>query len=189
MEEEKYKMIYSRRIKKKLEDMIKYGIKEQKIKDELESNKIRILGHDFVKNNKNKAKLIINNKKCNLEEFINSSGFISNEIKIGIILYKELSNISYIFENCIKLKELSITDIDFIDDKEPEPEDFYDFINQDFDSIDIYKDNSLYLKKSIRINYDNDIEESEIPFKKYNENLYLLENIIHLKRNIIIFLI
>ena len=107
-------------------------------------------------------------------------------------MYKELSNISYIFENCIKLKELSIIGIDFIDDKEPEPEDFFDFINQDFDSIDIYKDNSLYLKKSFSIissiNYDYNIEETAMPFKKYNENLcetdkfYLEENIIHLKK-------
>ena len=49
MELEIYKMIYE--------------IDEKEEKDE----KFRILGDEFVKNNKNKAKLIIKNKKCDLQ--------------------------------------------------------------------------------------------------------------------------
>ena len=49
MELETYKMIYE--------------IDEKEEKNE----KFRILGDEFVNNNKNRAKLIINNKKCDLE--------------------------------------------------------------------------------------------------------------------------
>ena len=109
MEEEKYKMIYKIKINKILEDKVRDLIKEQNIKKELTSNYIRILGHDFVKNNKNKAKLIINNKKYKLREFINYKNikeFTIDKLKIEMILSKDLSNISYIFENCTQLIEL-----------------------------------------------------------------------------------
>ena len=35
------------------------------------NNNLRILGNNFVKNNKNKGKLIVNNKKQKITEFIN----------------------------------------------------------------------------------------------------------------------
>ena len=70
MEVEKYKMIYTTKIKKELKDKIDYLFIEQKVEDEMLNNNIRILGHDFVKNNKNKGKLIINNKKNGLKELV-----------------------------------------------------------------------------------------------------------------------
>ena len=60
MEIERYKMIYITKIDKKLEDEIIYL--KQKIQEEINIDNIRILGNEFVKNNKNKAKLVINNK-------------------------------------------------------------------------------------------------------------------------------
>ena len=54
MEVERYKMIYTKNLSTLFEN-----------------DYIRILGNDFVKNNKNKGKLIINNKKYKLKEFIN----------------------------------------------------------------------------------------------------------------------
>ena len=84
MEEERYKMIYT-----------KY------LSILFENDDIRILGNDFVKNNKNKRKLNINNKKYKLKEFINVKEFFKNDIiKINMILIKELSNISHLFEIC-----------------------------------------------------------------------------------------
>ena len=50
--------------------------------------------------------MIINNKKYNLNEFINKIEIKSEKIKINIILIKELSHFSYMFQNCIKLKEI-----------------------------------------------------------------------------------
>ena len=69
MEKERYKMLYL------------------KAKD-----KTRILGFNFVKNNKNKAKLIINNKKYKLKEFLNKKEYKDDIIKINMIFNKELSN-------------------------------------------------------------------------------------------------
>ena len=58
MEIEKYKMIY----KKKFDEEQDVYFDEEFSREQL-SDDIRILGPNFVKNNKNKAKLIINNKK------------------------------------------------------------------------------------------------------------------------------
>ena len=59
MEVERYKMIYTKKINKELKWKLPNFIKRL-IEIENESNNIRILGNDFVKNNKNKGKLIIN---------------------------------------------------------------------------------------------------------------------------------
>ena len=68
MEVKIYKMIYITKYNKELENKIKYLKINQKIKEEIKSDNIRILSKYFVKNNKNKTKLIINNKKCYLKE-------------------------------------------------------------------------------------------------------------------------
>ena len=92
MEVERYKMIYTKIYTDKLLD-ISRSIEDQNdefilnIYKEILSYDIRILGSDFVKNNKNKAKLIINNKKYALKEFINQKGSTSDEIKILYILW------------------------------------------------------------------------------------------------------
>ena len=64
MEAEIYQLIYIRKISETIFNKISHKLKEFKPKlyDEIKSNNIRILGHDFVKNNKNKNILIINAK-------------------------------------------------------------------------------------------------------------------------------
>ena len=81
MEVERYKMIYTKIISEKLKWKLPNYVKRL-IEKENESNNIRILGNDFVKNNKNKGKLIINNKKNKLKEFINSNKIKGDKIKI-----------------------------------------------------------------------------------------------------------
>ena len=108
MEVEKYKMTYTTKINKDLEYILSSLSPE--INDEIESNDIRMLGHDFVKNNENKAKLVINNKKHKLKGFISTNELLNNKLKIKIILSKNLSNISHMFQNCAKLIKLSIYD-------------------------------------------------------------------------------
>ena len=56
MEVERYKMNYTKIISEKLKWKLPYDLLELIDK----SDNIRILGNDFVKNNKNKGKLIIN---------------------------------------------------------------------------------------------------------------------------------
>ena len=53
-------------------------------------NNIKILGKDFVRNNKNKGKIVYNNKKFPLQETINISDLKINgklQVNIKIILY------------------------------------------------------------------------------------------------------
>ena len=135
MEVERYKMIYTKKIRIELEDELSYIIRNI-IDKENKSDNIRLLGKDFVKNNKNKGKLIINNKKYKLKEFININEIKNNIIKINMILSKELSNISHLFNNCVKLKEIFFCDdTRFIDDKGPHLIEEYN----DYDN-DIYID-------------------------------------------------
>jgi len=146
MEEERYKMIYT-----------KY------LSILFENDKIRILGNDFVKNNKNKVKLIINNKKYKLKEFINVKEFFKSDIiKINMILTKELSNICHIFDNCENLKEFFFCDdeINMEDETHSILEEQYDYENDNYfdfneNSHDNNSEHSLY--KNIRTDNINQI--------------------------------
>ena len=46
---------------------------------------------------------VYDNKKYKLKEFISSNEIKNDIIKINIILSKEISNISHLFDNCYKL--------------------------------------------------------------------------------------
>ena len=174
MEVERYKIILTSKIDKKIEDKINDRFSRlcirKKLKDEIFSDDIRILGHDFVKNNKNKAKLIINNKKYNLKELINSKEFNYNKIKINIILSKDIANISYMFMNSAKLLEISTYDdiddiIDIADEKSYESKDLYNNIIYNEDIYDNIQNN---------LDYDNIYQKCSIisSSTKAEENCY-----------------
>ena len=65
---------------------------------------LRILGKEFVKNNKNKGKLILNNKKVSLKDKISAKDINNN--KILMILNESVNNRSYIFKDCELLVSL-----------------------------------------------------------------------------------
>ena len=78
---------------------IKYLIKEEK--------KIQIFGRDFVKKNKGKCKIIINNTEQELYQYLdtkNLNGIKSIEIKL--IEIKTITDMSKMFSNCIWLYAL-----------------------------------------------------------------------------------
>ena len=156
MDVERYKIILTKKINKELKDKI-FNIFiyiNTKVKNEVLGNDIRILGYYFVKNNKNKAKLIINNKKYNLKEFINNKIFINDKIKINIILSKDITNINHMFKNCAKLLEVSICD---------------DFIN--FNDEEFYKSEESFSYND-EYNKDNYDENSYTNFYNDNDNIY-----------------
>jgi len=70
--------------------------------------KLSILGEYFCINNKNKGKLIINNKKTYLKEFINIENINKEQIKLKMIQIKNLYNKSYMFKECKSLLDLTI---------------------------------------------------------------------------------
>ena len=87
METKIYQMIYIWEISRTTIDVDELIIFKPKLYDEIESSNIRILGHNFVENNKNKNILIENNEKNELKEFITKREFKGGEIKIKMILY------------------------------------------------------------------------------------------------------
>ena len=70
------------------------------------SSELRILGDYFVKNNKNKGKLIINNKKCSIKDIVLFKNI--NKNKIYMILGKNIYNKSCMFKNCESLESTLI---------------------------------------------------------------------------------
>ena len=69
-------------------------------RDIIDKSKLRILGEIFCRNNKNKGKLIINNKKSEIKEFINIENINKEQIKIKMLLNNNLYNKSYMFKDC-----------------------------------------------------------------------------------------
>ena len=172
MEIEKYKMIY---------------------KIENKSNNLRILGDDFVKNNINKGKLIINNKKFSLKSIISI-----NEVKKGkieIILLKNIYNRSCMFKNCETLESFLLLSIknnnDIIQNEENNTEKEYnnhiienkeeiylDSLNIDYDSFSSYYDiNPIFsLTSQISSTKEEIIPESSVILHWNNELKFLKGN-------------
>jgi len=151
MKVDRYKMIYITKTNKELEDKIKIDnvyIFKENIINENNGYNLRILGKDFVKNNKNKGKLIINNKKYKLKEFIGGERK-SYQIKINIILIRELSHLNHMFENCLKLKEICFNNNILIINQD----------NEDFQEIEeSNKYNTDYFKGYINIYTDENLK-------------------------------
>ena len=66
--------------------------------------KVRIFGRNFVKNNKNKCKIIIDEKKYEIKEELN----INKEkiIEIKLIEINNITDMSYMFSGCSSLSNL-----------------------------------------------------------------------------------
>ena len=89
-------------------EMIKYQMKYKIDKKKLDNGILNILGKVFVKNNRNKAKLILRNKKCGLRDCFKLNNFKKSELKIDILLSQDICNISYMFNKCESLLEFSM---------------------------------------------------------------------------------
>ena len=72
---------------------------------EKNSNELRILGEEFVINNKNKGILIINNKKHHIKSVISKDNIEKKKIKMA--LNKNIFNKSYMFKSCESLLSIS----------------------------------------------------------------------------------
>ena len=89
-------------------EMIRYKMKYKIDKSLLHKAFLNILGKEFVKNNINKGKLIIENKKYYLKEYIKLNNFKNSDLKIDILLSQDIYNISYMFNNSRSLLKFSI---------------------------------------------------------------------------------
>ena len=70
--------------------------------------KLRVFGDKFVENNKNKCKIICNDKEIEINSYIinETSNKTNNNIELKLRIDKDISNASYIFYGCEDLKEL-----------------------------------------------------------------------------------
>ena len=66
-------------------------------------NKIRIFGKDFVKNNKDKCKIIIDEKESELMEEYNIKNYHNNKLEIKLINIDEITDMSHMFNECLSL--------------------------------------------------------------------------------------
>ena len=76
-----------------------YDIKECDKKE----GRIKIFGKEFVKNNKNKCKIIINNKETELIEKYNIKDNNKNKLEIKLIGIDNITDMSYMFCECSSL--------------------------------------------------------------------------------------
>ena len=109
--------------------------------------KLRILGEYFCRNNKNKGKIIINNKKSEIKEFINIENINKEKIKIKMLLNKNLYNKSYMFKDCKTLLELKINNnLEYIEDDENFDINNYELENNE-NNINYEEDEEIFTKK------------------------------------------
>jgi len=69
---------------------------------------MRILGEEFVRNNKNKGRMIYNNKKYSLKGLFRLKDILDNKLKINILLYNDCCNRSFMFRDCLFLTGIKI---------------------------------------------------------------------------------
>ena len=87
------------------------NIDEINIIYKVNDNKIKLFGNNFVKNNKNNCKLIIDGKEEELKEFYNLglSSANRNTLEVKLKNITKITNMNNIFNECISL--LSLPDI------------------------------------------------------------------------------
>ena len=83
-----------------------YNINKKKELIERNINIINIFGSEFVKNNKNICKMIIDNKEYELEEKYNISNYNNNILQIKLKGIDNLTNMRSIFNGCSLLSSL-----------------------------------------------------------------------------------
>ena len=133
-----------------------YVINKKDIYARNNKEKLKILGKHFCINNKNKGKLILNNKKFDLKEFINIKNINEKQIKVKMILKENIQNKSYMFENC-DILELKINyNLDY--------EKYQENFEKDYYCLESNENNIIYEENGQKI-YDNQEIYRQIDFK------------------------
>jgi len=63
-------------------------------------NEISIFGSKFVENNKNKCKMIIDNKEYEITDKYNIEKYNNNKLNIKLKGINNITNMSYMFDGC-----------------------------------------------------------------------------------------
>ena len=76
------------------------------IYDIKQENKIRIFGPKFVENNRNKCKMISDNKEYEITEEYNVENYKNNKLKIILKGINNVTDMSFMFDGCSSLSSL-----------------------------------------------------------------------------------
>ena len=160
-------------------EMKRYPMKYKIDKRRKNNNILNILGKNFVKNNINKGKLIIENKKYYLKEYIELNNFKKTELKIDILLNNDISHLNCMFRNCESLFKFSSNDYmerkkNYYDISKTEKNDneLTNNINEiNKDKVNIYenlKDDSINSEYSEILKRDESLEPESMYWEIYN---------------------
>ena len=106
VDQEAKKSQFEEVLNREIDDFLK------EIKEQQKPGKIQILGKEFVRNNANKGKLIINNRKSCLKSYIDIKNSKKAILKLKMIFYENSYNKSNMFKNCVSLKQLELYSLD-----------------------------------------------------------------------------
>ena len=164
-EDNKYfTMIYKLNIDKKEKQKIIQTFKVERFpfddEKDYKEDAIRILGKYFVERNKNNCKIIYNNKKYKLKEFLDEidGGYNHNikEIKLKIIGINNITDFTDMFHGCFHLLSVSESKIENIQECISPP-------------YDIFNDNNSYLSLFDEKKAKDTMEENKsIDYEFYN---------------------
>ena len=145
-----------------------------------QKDKTKIFGEYFVKNNKDKCKILYKDKEYELKEFfediINTDDLDNNLIQIKLCLNKNLNNMSYMFYNCNSLLSFGTPKLDIIyDNINNENDSLFNSSEKSINSSNLSDTNNLY-----DIGYDpifmdpklSDISKISTPFNTDNSDLW-----------------
>ena len=73
---------------------------------DIKGNNIKIFGDSFVHKNKNKCKMIIDNKEYEITEYFNITNYNNNKLKIKLKGIENVTDMSNMFSECSLLLSL-----------------------------------------------------------------------------------
>ena len=91
----------------KMEELKKYHVLLLDDEKEYTEDVLRILGKYFVKQNKNKCKIVYKNKKYKLKTYLKNYNRESKEIKIKLVGINNIGNMEEMFYGCYHLTSVS----------------------------------------------------------------------------------
>ena len=153
-------------------EFYKIHFENKSIKKEINLN---ILGKEFFLNNKNKGKIIYENKKYDFADFFKIKNAQKNEIKVKIILDEYCPNRSFMFNNWDTISKISIDIIELKDnfnEKIIKNEELYSNKILDFSSVSNNDDSDFYGNS----NSDTIISEVTLHKKQFENNSTIKQN-------------
>ena len=151
-------------------EMIRYQMKYK-----IDNVNLNILGKTFVKNNRNKSKLIIGNKKYYLNDCIKLNNVKKSELtlKIDILLSQDICNISYMFNKCESILKFSMKN----NKKNYEIDNYFPELEKNKNELEYNRNEIDENKGTLFEGLEDYCECSEISKKEVSseiENLYLI---------------